>query len=82
MRGLQKEVTVRLLCDEGGLGDCFSAHIFLTSSPWLRTHCSCARACAYWDREVASLALYLASDEASFATGAAYALDGGVCCRM
>jgi NAD(P)-dependent dehydrogenase (short-subunit alcohol dehydrogenase family) len=33
-------------------------------------------------REVASLALYLASDEASFATGAAYALDGGVCCRM
>ena len=74
---------MRLLCDEGGLGGCFSAYIFLTSSPCLRAPCSCARACAsHCGREVASLALYLASDEASFATGAAYALDGGVCCRM
>jgi 2-keto-3-deoxy-L-fuconate dehydrogenase len=32
--------------------------------------------------EVAALALYLCSDEASFVTGAAYAIDGGVACRM
>jgi NAD(P)-dependent dehydrogenase (short-subunit alcohol dehydrogenase family) len=32
--------------------------------------------------EVASLVLYLASDEAAFITGSAYAVDGGVACRM
>jgi hypothetical protein len=32
--------------------------------------------------KVAALALYLCSDEASFVTGAAYAIDGGVACRM
>jgi NAD(P)-dependent dehydrogenase (short-subunit alcohol dehydrogenase family) len=29
-------------------------------------------------QEVAQLCLYLASDEASFVTGAAYPIDGGV----
>ena len=32
--------------------------------------------------EIASLILYLCSDEASFCTGAAYPIDGGVQCRM
>jgi len=33
-------------------------------------------------QEVANLILYLCSDEASFATGSAYRIDGGVCARM
>jgi len=32
--------------------------------------------------EIAHLILYLCSDEASFCTGAAYPIDGGVQCRM
>ena len=32
--------------------------------------------------EIAHLILYLSSDEASFCTGAAYPIDGGVQCRM
>ena len=33
-------------------------------------------------QEVANLILYLCSDEASFCTGSAYKIDGGVCARM
>jgi NAD(P)-dependent dehydrogenase (short-subunit alcohol dehydrogenase family) len=33
-------------------------------------------------KEIAHLILYLSSDEASFVTGAAYPIDGGVTCRM
>ena len=32
--------------------------------------------------EIAHLILYLSSDEASFCTGAAYPIDGGVQCRI
>ena len=32
--------------------------------------------------EIASMVLYLCSDEAAFCTGAAYHIDGGVICRM
>ena len=32
--------------------------------------------------EIAGLILYLCSDEAAFVTGAAYPIDGGVCCKM
>jgi hypothetical protein len=38
----------------------------------------CSDARAWCLREVAAMALYLASDEAKFATGVAYPLDGGV----
>ena len=46
--------------------------------------CFASTSCGHATRtqEIAGLILYLCSDEASFCTGAAYPIDGGVQCRM